>query len=213
MRGHAATRPAHSATAPAVVVGAVLCVCMQAAQADIFGKVDRTGAVVLTDTPGKAGMSVIVAAPVPVDRAKQPGGSRATSGDTAQFDTVIAEASETFHLQPELLHAVIDVESRYNPNAVSDKGALGLMQLMPDTARRFSDGNMFNPRDNVLAGARYLRFLLDLFKDDVELALAAYNAGENAVIRAGYRVPSFPETRSYVPRVLEKYRRLLPASG
>ncbi|CAD6508131.1 lytic transglycosylase domain-containing protein [Paraburkholderia sabiae] len=213
MRGHAATRPAHSSTAPSVVLGAVLFVFMHAAHADIFGKVDRSGAVVLTDTPGKAGMSVIVAAPVASGRAKQPGDSRTVPVDTAQFDTVIAEASETFHLQPELIHAVIDVESRYNPYAVSDKGALGLMQLMPDTARRFSDGNMFNPRDNVLAGARYLRFLLDLFKDDVELALAAYNAGENAVIRAGYRVPSFPETRSYVPRVLEKYRRLLPASG
>jgi soluble lytic murein transglycosylase-like protein len=195
-------------------LGAVLLMFVHAAHADIFGKVDGTGAVVLTDTPGKAGMSVIVATPVSVSHTKQPGSPRdAAQFDTAKFDTVIAEASEAFHLQPELLHAVIDVESRYNPNAVSDKGALGLMQLMPDTARRFSDGNMFNPRDNVLAGARYLRFLLDLFKDDVELALAAYNAGENAVIRAGYRVPSFPETRSYVPRVLEKYRRLLPASG
>lgn len=213
MRGHAAIRPVHSATVPSVVLGAVLFVCMQAAHADIFGKVDRSGAVVLTDTPGKAGMSLIVATPANAPRTKQAGSARSMPGDTAQFDNVIAEASTTFHLQPELLRAVIEVESRYNPFAVSDKGALGLMQLMPDTARRFSDGNMFNPRDNVLAGARYLRFLLDLFKDDMELALAAYNAGENAVIRAGYRIPSFPETRSYVPRVLEKYRLLLPASS
>jgi soluble lytic murein transglycosylase-like protein len=106
---------------------------------------------------------------------------------------------------------VIDVESRYNPKAVSDKGALGLMQVMPETARRFAGGDMLNPRDNVLTGARYLRFLLDLFKDDVELTVAAYNAGENAVIRAGYRVPSVRETRLYVPRVLERYRRMLAA--
>lgn len=212
MRGHAATRPAHPASAPSVVFGLVFCALTQHAHADIFGKVDNTGAVVLTDTPGKTGMSLIVATPAPASHAKVPGGTQAARV-APQFDNVIAEASETFHLQPELLRAVIDVESRYNPRAVSDKGALGLMQLMPDTARRFSDGDMFNPRDNVLAGARYLRFLLDLFKDDMELALAAYNAGENAVIRAGYRIPLIPETRAYVPRVLEKYRRLLPASS
>ncbi|MPW17827.1 transglycosylase SLT domain-containing protein [Paraburkholderia sp. CNPSo 3157] len=213
MRGHAATRPAHPASAPSVVLGVVFFALAQPAHADIFGKVDKTGAVVLTDTPGKAGMSLIVAAPALASRAKEPGGTSSARVDGAQFETVIAEASETFHVQPELLRAVIDVESRYNPHAVSDKGALGLMQLMPDTARRFSDGDMFNPRDNVLAGARYLRFLLDLFKDDMELALAAYNAGENAVIRAGYRIPLIPETRAYVPRVLEKYRRMLPASS
>ncbi|SDH90119.1 Soluble lytic murein transglycosylase [Paraburkholderia steynii] len=212
MRVHAATRPAPTASAPSVLSAVVLgLVLAQSAHADIFGKVDSSGAIVLTDMPGKTGMSLIVASPPSPARAKQP--VQSTHADAAQFEPVIVEASETFHLQPELLRAVIDVESRYNPNAVSEKGALGLMQLMPDTARRFSDGDMFNPRDNVLAGARYLRFLLDLFKDDMELALAAYNAGENAVIRAGYRIPSFPETRSYVPRVLDKYRRLLPASS
>jgi soluble lytic murein transglycosylase-like protein len=212
MRGHAAIRPSHTASAPSVVITVVLgLVLAQSAHADIFGKVDSTGAIVLTDMPGKSGMTVIVASPPSSGQAKHKVPS--AHGDASQFEAVIAEASETFHLQPELLRAVIDVESRYNPHAVSEKGALGLMQLMPDTARRFSDGDMFNPRDNVLAGARYLRFLLDLFKDDMELALAAYNAGENAVIRAGYKIPSFPETRSYVPHVLDKYRRLLPASS
>ncbi|MFP3549653.1 lytic transglycosylase domain-containing protein [Paraburkholderia sp. SIMBA_049] len=212
MRVHAATRAAPTASAPSVLSAVVLgLVLAQSAHADIFGKVDSTGVIVLTDMPGKTGMSLIVASPPSPGRAKQT--VQSTHADASQFEPVIVEASETFHLQPELLRAVIDVESRYNPNAVSEKGALGLMQLMPDTARRFSDGDMFNPRDNVLAGARYLRFLLDLFKDDMELALAAYNAGENAVIRAGYRIPSFPETRSYVPRVLDKYRRLLPASS
>jgi soluble lytic murein transglycosylase-like protein len=180
------------------------------AHADIFGKVVSTGAVVLTDVPGKSGMAVIVATPRVAKRAAD---APSAPVNGAQYEKVIAEASETFHLQPELLRAVIDVESRYNPNAVSEKGALGLMQLMPDTARRFSTGDMFNPRDNVLAGARYLRFLLDLFKDDMELALAAYNAGENAVIRAGYSIPAFPETRSYVPRVMEKYRLMMPANS
>jgi soluble lytic murein transglycosylase-like protein len=180
------------------------------AHADIFGTVDRNGTIVLTDMPGKAGLKVIVASDPPAGR-----GTRRTNAASAgtleltRFTDVIDEASRTFRLQPELLRAVIDVESRYNPNAVSDKGALGLMQLMPETARRFSGGDMFNPRDNVLTGARYLRFLLDLFQDDMELALAGYNAGENAVIKAGYRIPPLPETRQYVPRVLSRYRLLL----
>ncbi|WP_429344725.1 lytic transglycosylase domain-containing protein [Paraburkholderia sp. GAS42] len=182
-------------------------------RAEIFGAIDSNGAIVLTNVPGKPGLAVIVAGDPPPGRDAKRAGATASRGiDIAQFADVIDEASRTFRVQRELLRAVIDVESRYNPKAVSDKGALGLMQLMPETARRFAGGDMLNPRDNVLTGARYLRFLLDLFKDDVELALAAYNAGENAVIRAGYRVPSLPETRQYVPRVLERYRRLLAAS-
>ncbi|MEX3690940.1 lytic transglycosylase domain-containing protein [Paraburkholderia sp. BR14263] len=181
--------------------------------AQIFGTVDSNGAIVLTNVRGKPGLKVIVAGEPP----GEPGArrrSRKSSGgaDSPLYADVIDEASRSFRVQPELLRAVIDIESGYNPKAVSDKGALGLMQLMPDTAARFSHGDMFNPRDNVLAGARYLRFLLDLFKDDVELALAAYNAGENAVIRAGYRVPSLPETRLYVPRVLTRYKQLLASS-
>ena len=85
------------------------------------------------------------------------------------------------------------------------------MQLMPETGRRFSAGDLFDPRANVLAGARYLRLLLDLFSGDIELALAAYNAGEAAVIRAGYRIPAFAETQSYVPAVMAHYRRFAAA--
>lgn len=183
------------------------------AYAQIFGTVDGNGAVVLTNVPGKPGLKVIVAAEPPGERSAS-GRSRKSTGraDFPLYADVIDEASRSFRVKPELLRAVIDVESGYNPRAVSDKGALGLMQLMPETAKRFSEGDMFNPRDNVLAGAHYLRFLLDLFKDDVELTLAAYNAGENAVIRAGYRVPSLPETRLYVPRVLARYKQLLAAS-
>ncbi|MGU7769079.1 lytic transglycosylase domain-containing protein [Burkholderia sp. MR1-5-21] len=185
------------------------------AEAQIFGTVASNGAIVLTNEPGKAGMKMIVAA----DPSAEPGIGHAASklaggagAVLSSFADVIEEASRAFHVRPELLRAVIDVESGYNPKAVSDKGALGLMQLMPGTARRFSNGNMLNPRDNVLAGARYLRFLLDLFNENVELALAAYNAGENAVIRAGYRIPSSPQTRLYVPRVLARYKQFLAAN-
>ncbi|KAG8151550.1 lytic transglycosylase domain-containing protein [Burkholderia catarinensis] len=196
---------------------AVACVALgsawpSTANAQIFGTVTSSGAIVLTNEPGATGLKVIVASNTPAPPDMKRAASKLADGALSSFADVIDEASRAFRVPPELLRAVIDVESGYNPKAVSDKGAQGLMQLMPGTARRFSSGDMFNPRDNVLAGARYLRFLLDLFKDNVELTLAAYNAGENAVIRAGYRIPSLPQTRDYVPRVLARYKRLLAAS-
>jgi soluble lytic murein transglycosylase-like protein len=130
-------------------------------------------------------------------------------GDASRFAEIIAEAGRRWNVRPELLRAVIAVESRFNPLAVSKRGARGLMQLMPETARRFAVGDLFDPRANVLAGARYLRALLDQFDDNIELALAAYNAGEQSVIKAGYRIPAIPETRAYVPAVMARYRRLI----
>jgi hypothetical protein len=192
-----------------IVLAAGVTTCRPAASADIFGSVGPDGAIVLSDTPG-GGLSLIVpgSSGGQADAAKPP----PAAAGPAHLASVIDEASRNFRLRPELLRAVIEVESQYHPDAVSKKGAQGLMQLMPQTARRFSAGSMFNPRANVLAGAQYLRFLLDLFKDDLELALAAYNAGEQAVLRAGNRIPPFPETRSYVTRVLARYRRLLAAA-
>jgi len=103
-------------------------------------------------------------------------------------------------LSPRLVHSVIQVESNYNPNAVSPKGAQGLMQLIPSTARRFGVSNVFDPADNIQGGARYLKYLLGLYQGDEKLALAAYNAGEAAVSRYG-GVPPFPETQDYVAEV------------
>ncbi|RQR93339.1 MULTISPECIES: lytic transglycosylase domain-containing protein [unclassified Burkholderia] len=185
-----------------------------AAHAQIFGMVAKNGVIVLTNVPTTVNLKVIVAAARPAARPAASTTKRVAPKHVvaSSFEDVIAEASRSFNVPPELLRAVIDVESGYNPKAVSDKGALGLMQLMPETARRFSGGDMFDPRANVLTGARYLRFLLNLFKENVELTLAAYNAGENAVIRAGYRIPSMPQTREYVPRVLARYKRLLAAN-
>ncbi len=108
-------------------------------------------------------------------------------------------------LDPALLRAVMRVESNYNPTAVSPKGAQGLMQLMPDTAKRLGVADPFDPLQNMDGGARYLKALLAQFQADVPLALAAYNAGEHAVTRHGNRIPPYPETQGYVQKVLQTY--------
>ena len=97
-------------------------------------------------------------------------------------------------------------ESGFNRTAVSVKGAMGLMQLMPGTAARYGVTNIFDPRQNIEGGARYMRFLLDLFNRDVDLALAGYNAGEGAVMKYGYQVPPYSETREYVRRISQRYK-------
>lgn len=120
----------------------------------------------------------------------------------------VLRASQHTGIDAALLHAVISVESAYNPAAVSPKGATGLMQLLPATGRRYGSDNLLNPDDNVRAGAEYLKYLLKLFDNDLELALAGYNAGENAVIRHGRRLPPYVETQRYVPLVVAHYKRL-----
>jgi len=117
--------------------------------------------------------------------------------------SLIDETAKRHEVDPLLVHSVIEVESNFNAFAVSPKGAEGLMQLIPSTARRFGVRNSFNSRENVSGGVRYLRHLLDLFKDD-RLALAAYNAGERAVLRHG-GVPPYPETQNYVRLVSARY--------
>jgi len=143
--------------------------------------------------------------------------AREASGD-AVTPLGIKEAVEaiaaTQSLPSQLVHSVIRVESNYNPLAVSSKGAQGLMQLMPETARRFGVANAFDPLDNIQGGTRYLRYLLDLYKGDYDLALAAYNAGEGAVEKYG-AVPPYPETINYlvqVGRELKKNSAAAPAA-
>ena len=117
---------------------------------------------------------------------------------------MIDEAARTADIDSALLMAVIDVESGGNPQAVSPKGATGLMQLMPDTGARQGAFNLFDPRQNIAAGARYLRQLMRQF-GNLQLALAAYNAGEGAVQKYGGQIPPYAETMSYVPRVMGRY--------
>jgi soluble lytic murein transglycosylase-like protein len=125
-----------------------------------------------------------------------------------QYDSIIETAATSAALEPDLLRAVIVVESGFNSRAVSKRGAVGLMQLMPATATRYGVSNPYDPNQNVHGGARYLKFLIDRFGQDVSLALAAYNAGEDAVDRNGGQIPPFAETQAYVPRVLKIYRML-----
>ena len=125
----------------------------------------------------------------------------------SKFDGAISKAAKLYRLPSNLLHAVIEVESNYNPDAVSSAGAVGLMQLMPATSARFGVVDARNPISNITGGARYLRYLIDLFEQDLQLVLAAYNAGENAVIKRGFRVPPFKETEEYVRKVLRIYNK------
>lgn len=126
------------------------------------------------------------------------------------YSAAVQHAARAYKVDAELIHAVITAESNYNPQALSPKGAYGLMQLMPDTARRYGLRDGARPECNIRAGTAYLRDLLTLFDNDVKLALAAYNAGENAVVRYGMKVPPYQETQQYVPKVMDVYSQLKP---
>lgn len=130
--------------------------------------------------------------------------------DRDGVEKLVREASERHNVDPALVRAVIETESNWNPGAVSRKGAAGLMQLIPTTAQRFGVNDAFNPKQNVEAGVRYLKVLLERYNGNLDLALAAYNAGEGAVDRA-HGIPAYRETRNYVHKVQNAYYR--PGSG
>lgn len=120
------------------------------------------------------------------------------------FEGIISQASERFRVEPSLIKAVIKAESDFNQHAVSQKGAQGLMQLMPGTADAMKVEDPFNPEENIFGGTRYLSLMLSRFKNDIQLALAAYNAGPERV--DDYRgIPPFPETKSFIEKVLQYY--------
>ncbi|MEP6570834.1 MAG: lytic transglycosylase domain-containing protein [Acidobacteriota bacterium] len=127
-----------------------------------------------------------------------------TTGD-ATVDRYILESGHRNSVDPLLLYAIMHQESTFKARAMSNKGARGLMQLMPGTASRFGVTSIWNPQQNIEGGTRYMRFLLDKFDGDVNLALAGYNAGEGAVIKYGYRVPPYSETQEYVRRISRRY--------
>lgn len=127
-----------------------------------------------------------------------------TTGN-AEVDNFIVESGKRNSVDPLLLYSIMHQESSFKPRALSHKGARGLMQLMPFTASRFGVTNIWDPKQNIEGGARYMRFLLNLFSGDVRLALAGYNAGEGAVKKYGYQVPPYSETREYVRRIGARY--------
>jgi len=188
-----------------------------AARADLYGYVDERGVAHFSNVPLDqryflfrrerrdsalpGANSVIINVPAAAPRRTL----RVNPAQRRQYAPLVAAVARQHRLSPALLHAVITVESGYNPRALSPKGASGLMQLMPATARRYAVTDIWDPKQNVDGGARYLRDLLSMFNDDLGLALAAYNAGEGAVIQHGNRIPPYPETRSYVPKVLQHY--------
>ena len=167
----------------------------------------RTGKLVRSVVVTSKPVAPKVVAPVEIGApaaASQP--SAGSRPDISQgIDSVVETIAAQQQLPPQLIHSVIKVESNYNPRAVSPKGALGLMQLIPETARRFGVSDVFDPVENIQGGARYLKYLLDLYKNDLRLALAAYNAGEAAVARYG-DVPPYGETQNYLVQVARRLR-------
>ena len=161
---------------------------------------DADGRMVLSDMPRGDGGEIQKT--FPVERARD--GVRVTrppDTKSARFDGLIDEHASQHGVDPDLVRAVIQVESAFNPLAVSNKGAMGLMQLMPATATAFGVANPFDPAQNIGGGVRYLKQLLSKYDQKVELALAAYNAGPGAVDRYGQQVPPYRETRDYVQRI------------
>lgn len=190
-----------SLSAFAVLLLASFAVCT--ARADVYKFVDRnSGQVYYTDRPSHSGYHLLI---------KTFSGVTVTYADLEKnrrlYEPMINAAASKYGLDSALLHAVIRAESGYNPVAVSPKGAVGLMQLMPGTAARYGVGNRHDPGANIEGGARYLSDLISLFGSNLTLAVAAYNAGENAVIRHGNKIPPYPETQQYVTRVLGHYHR------
>ena len=199
--------------------------------ADIYAFVDQNGVRHLSNVPSDPRYKLVMRTPAYSKQAAQPssyapnnlyGGATITPRNYAQkggrakplrvneqnrqrFAADVNRIAAQYRLEPALMHAVISAESSYNPWAVSPKGAMGLMQLMPGTAARFGVSNPYDPIANMHGGARYLRWLLDRFNDP-QLAVAAYNAGEGAVQKYGNQIPPYRETQTYVVRVLDFYQ-------
>jgi hypothetical protein len=133
--------------------------------------------------------------------------SKYASFTRSRYNSQVMAASQETQVEPALIHAVISVESAYNPSARSHAGAVGLMQLMPQTAKRYGVTDRLDPAQNIKGGARYLRDLKAMFNDNLHLVLAAYNAGEEAVMKYGRKIPPYRETQNYVPKVLHHYQR------
>lgn len=173
------------------------------AKADIYKRIAANGKIYYTDKPKKeAGYKRII-------RSKPKGYKNSLkylARNKKKFSPFITNAAKKYNIDEKLLHAVIRTESAYNEKAISSAGAMGLMQLMPATAKRYGVSNRKNPQQNIDGGAHYIKDLLKMFNSDLELVLASYNAGEGAVKKYNNSIPPYPETQNYVRKVLEFYQ-------
>ena len=183
-----------------IIVVAVLLPPLSVTKAAIYSYVDQYGTLHFTNVPADPRYK------------KDPGfdiiRKTAVQGRYGQF---IRTAADQYMLDPELIRAIIKVESSFDPFAVSEKGAMGLMQLMPGTAEEMHVREPFEASDNIMGGSRYLRKMLNLFDGDLRLGLAAYNAGPNKVLE-NRRIPKIPETEQYVRKVLKEYGKFRASS-
>jgi soluble lytic murein transglycosylase-like protein len=171
------------------------------ASAQIYTWRDANGHLVLSNVRTESGAPAVTKT-YAVPRAETVRATRYVAADRGwQFESLISEHARLNGVRSDLVRAVMQVESAFNPNAISPKGAMGLMQLMPSTMRQYGVLNAFNPAENVRAGVAYLRDLLDRYSNNEELALAAYNAGPGAVDKHGQAVPPYRETRNYVAKI------------
>ena len=175
--------------------------------ADIYKYIDKHGRIILTDKPKHGGYKRLVRTWKGWEEQKSKIATEDFHKNKKKFTSTINYYALRYRLPPPLLHAVVTAESAYDPNAISRTGAVGLMQLMPDTAKRYGVRNRRNPSDNLNGGTHYLRDLLLMFDNNLTLALAAYNAGEGNVKKYGNKVPPFKETRNYVNKVINFYKK------
>lgn len=173
----------------------------------IYRYIDPQGRLLFTDKPKHEGYIPLEKTTAGWTVKKTP--TTSWKQNQQRLSPTIKRIANKYDLSHHLVHAVIMVESTYNPQAKSKAGAQGLMQLMPATARRFGVNDPYNPTENIDAGTEYLKHLLKLFNNDLSLALAAYNAGENAVKRYNNQIPPFKETQRYVEKVLHHYEKYL----
>ena len=187
----------------------LLALCSGLVQADIYRSLDPATPTKYTNMLPAEGRWELYLKEAPVAAAEETPFEqrRFTVDGRSRYASQIQAAAIANNVEAALIRAVISVESGYNPSAVSRAGAVGLMQLMPETARRYNVKDRHNPGQNIHGGAQYLRDLLRMFNNDLHLTLAAYNAGEQAVMKYGNRIPPYRETLAYVPKVMKFYKR------
>lgn len=206
MDGDAANRTMPVLRIPPFFVFLLLCLISSPCPADIYKYTDPEGVIHLTNMPTEHNIPYVLVM-------KEKRVILKLKGDISTYDDLINQASERYRIDSALVKAVIKAESNFNHRAVSPVGARGLMQLMPATAATLQVKDSFHPETNIDGGVRYLRYLMNMFNGNLPLVLAAYNAGENAVMRHNNRIPPYPETQTYVKRVMNYFNGYSKGNG